>query len=135
MENAVWVIFGIIALFLGIGILLQIMAGSSDDSKIKVNANALGKFAQWCDYVCNSDVETMLAKDIEISSGAIVSAQGKSICIEFKHWRDCSYCNCDVNALHLDLNKREILQMYDTHIFKCNFEKASQGVVSIECKG
>ena len=135
MENAVWIIFGIIALFLGIGILMQIAASNSNSNKIKANENALGKFGQWCDYVCNSDTGTKLTKEIEISSGATVSGLGKSICIDFKDWHNCYQCACDVNAFQLNLNSEEIIQMYNTHVFRCSFEKAPKGVVSIECKG
>ncbi|MCD6399418.1 hypothetical protein J7L85_01355 [candidate division WOR-3 bacterium] len=135
MENAVWIIFGIIALFLGIGILMQIVAGSSDNDKIKTNENSLGKLGQWCDYVCNSDTGTKLTKEIEFSSGTVISARKKSICMDFKDWHNCYQCACDVNAFELNLNREEILQMYSTHVFKCSFEKAPKGVVVIGCKG
>jgi len=116
MENAVWIIFGIIALFLGIGILMQIATSNSDNNKIKTNENAVGKLGQWCDYVCNSDTGTKLTKEIEISSGAIVGGKGKSVCIDFKDWHDCYHCACDVNGFKLDLDREAILQMYNIYL-------------------
>jgi|GEM_PF-2237013 len=136
MENIVWVIFGTIALLLAIGILLQLTEQNKGYQKMQINENAVKGFAQWCNYVCSSDVETKLTKEIEISSGSVVEAYEKNICIDFEKQHTCEYCNCDLNKFKLDLSTPEHLMAYDiSHRFNCVFEKIDKEVVAIECKG
>ncbi|MEM4662718.1 MAG: hypothetical protein QXM75_01725 [Candidatus Diapherotrites archaeon] len=135
MENAVWIVIGILSVFLAMGILLTMVENNREQTKIKTNENAVKDFAQWCNYVCNSEVETRLSKEIEISSGAVVSGYEKAVCIDYKSFHNCEYCKCDVNALDLNLDNPDIIKAYDTHTFRCLFEKTDVGVVSIDCKG
>ncbi|MEM4598082.1 MAG: hypothetical protein QW400_00105 [Candidatus Diapherotrites archaeon] len=135
MENAVWVVFGIITVFLAMGILLTMVENNREQTKIKTNENAVKAFAQWCNFVCDSEVETRLGKEIEISSGAVMSGHGKGVCIDYKNNKNCEYCKCDVNAIELNLNEPDIIKAYDTHAFRCIFEKTDIEVVAIECRG
>lgn len=135
MENALWFIFGVLAFLIAIGILVQLVANTTPESKESINTNAIRELGQWCRFVCNSDIETRLSKNIEIASGALVKSDGKNICIESPSWKRCAQCGCDVNGLYLDLNRPEILQMYKSHTFKCVFERGLWGVVTVECRG
>jgi hypothetical protein len=136
MENIVWVIFGVLAFLLGIGMLVGLVDYNTADRKLSVSRNAVRELGQWCESVCGSDIESRLTKEISLAAGSESKAEKSNICMSLGSWRECSDCTCDVNSLfQLNLNKPEILQMYESHKFSCAFERQGGGVVSIDCKG
>ncbi len=135
MEQAVWVFFGVLAVLIALAIVANIFAENIDSEKTKLSSNALSSVAQYCDFVCNSETGTRISKEISFASGSKINASKNIICIEYKRWRKCAKCKCDVNNLSLDLDKPEIIEMYNWHVFKCVFEKIKGSVVSIECFG
>ncbi|MEM0360573.1 MAG: hypothetical protein QXK06_04530 [Candidatus Diapherotrites archaeon] len=135
MENIVWAIFGVMAFLLAIGILVNLVVSGVDDRKLAVSRNAVSELGQWCRTVCGSDIESRLSKEITMASGSEVKAEKSGVCMSFGSWRECSDCICDLNTFYLNLNKPEILQMYESHKFACTFERQGGGVVAIDCKG
>ncbi|MCX6801695.1 MAG: hypothetical protein NT067_01135 [Candidatus Diapherotrites archaeon] len=135
MENMVWVIFGALALLIGLGIFLQIVAGASPERKETVNGNAIRDFGQFCNSMCGSDIDSRFTKEIEIASGAVVSSDTNIICLEAAGQKKCAGCTCDVKDLSLNLNMPEILKMYESHRFKCVFERLAENTVSVKCYG
>ena len=135
MENAVWVIFGVLAFLIALGIVIGLVDSSLSERKLAVSRNAIGEFGQWCEFVCGSDLESRLTKEIEIASGSQITGDKANLCMEFEGWKKCYDCVCDVNDFQLNLNKTELLQTYESHKFFCAFERGDGGVVGIECSG
>ncbi|MBW2990115.1 hypothetical protein KY348_00245 [Candidatus Woesearchaeota archaeon] len=80
MDQAVWAVFGIIAVLIGIGILLNVLGENKDESKYILFKQSLDSLKNQCDFVCNSPAETYLSIMVELPSGMRLYTDQNRIC-------------------------------------------------------
>lgn len=141
MEQAVWFYVGIIAALIGLGMLVSVVLLGTDVTKQQLAKNAANSLALQCNNVCNSDMGTALGIKTDLSSGTVISGGEKSVCVEYvpAGKKECRKCNCKVlgddgNFYRLDLSTEEAMEMFETHVYNCIFERDIDGVI-LRCKG
>ncbi|MEM4268418.1 MAG: hypothetical protein QXK37_06345 [Candidatus Woesearchaeota archaeon] len=141
MEEAVWIVFGVIAVIIGLVIVANIIVTNKDEIKLQDVTESFEKIKQKCDFVCNSPLETYLSVEVELPSGLLIYASGQRICgnvnISAEHSNDtiCVLCMCPV-VMRTPLNLQTELarKSFSVHKYYCYFERMDNEV-AMECKG
>lgn len=137
MEQALWISIGVIAIIIGLGIVVNLVAESREDLKLQKSKASVDILKNQCDFVCDAQPGTVLSIDAELPSGIVLSAglsQGNKICASFKEELQCSFCNCPLMPYSLDLSSSLAKKTFSTHSYKCYFERL-ENAIKMECQG
>ena len=151
MEQAIWLYFGVIAVLVGIAIVVQIVVFNVEKEKEITMESSLNQLANFCEFICLSDLNQMLSQEVKFSSGSRVFSQQKALCYEYKENTHCRDCKCEIfdasdfeagTYYVLDLNSPDVLELYNTHTFDCTFTRVQPEIdgnkvdgVTLECRG
>lgn len=138
MEEAVYVFFGVIALILTFSIIVSLVSENKEEYKIQRFSTTVDVLKSQCDYVCSLPEGTLLGIDVEIPSGILLSSgqvEAHTICATYKEESRCSQCDCAVGTYILNLTSQTAKKAFETHNYRCYFERVEHNNVKMECKG
>ena len=145
MEESLWLYFGVIAVLIGIVIVAQLVGFNVDREKRLALEGSINQMANFCDFICLSDLNQLLSQKVTLASGAkLYSTDLNGLCYRYEEKQNCRPCKCAIfdtpfdpqtkaNFL-LDLNTQQLKDLYATHEFSCLFFREREGV-TLECTG
>ena len=142
MDQAVWAVFGIIAVLVGIVILLSVLGENKEESKYVLFKQSLDLLKNQCDFVCNSPADTYLSVSVELPSGLRLYSNQNRICAhlniseKYSDETKCVLCACPISIRddELNLQTQSALKAFSSHKYSCYF-KRKENETEIECKG
>ena len=127
-----------ITVLIALGIVASIVMSGNEQSREQQLANSMQSMQRMCNFVCTSEIETLLSTEATLPSGSAIYADagGNAICSEFKGKKNCVKCSCDfLKDYELNLDTAQYREMFQTHKFTCSFERLPGGIRLVECKG
>lgn len=131
MEQTVWLYFGIITVVLGLGIVGKLVIDHRQDIRFHVVERSMGLINNQCNFVCQSPQGSLHSVDVEFPSGIIIETIDDKVCALYKNTTNCVPCGCTLRTYRLDLEEAR----FDTHVYKCKFERMVLDGISMECQG
>ena len=134
MEQAIQVLFAVIAIGIGIIAVYNIISANSDSMLENYNDLSLEMLAEKGKVACNVNTFGSNTAIIEAVSGSLFFGKEKKICYTYNNKTRCQPVSCNV-SYHVFLNLTDpfIIKTYDTHRFRCTLSKA--GNITINCTG
>lgn len=133
MEQAIKVVFAVIAIAIAVVSIQKMMSTGSDVIKEQKNDQALNILKQNCDYTCTMNPHDSQVAMIQVSSGTLLYAEGRRICYNSSRFR-CQLCACNLTTkIILNLTTDFALEAFDTHKYKCHIYRDAN--VTINCSG
>ena len=138
LEQAVWFYIGIIVSILALILIASIVSANKETTFKETMKDSMGQLQQYCNFVCNSDLDTKLSRPVTLVAGSYIWSEGKAICFNYKELNNlCWKCDCPVigkDGSNFVFDLTEAVSVFETHMYECGFER-DVNAVTMECKG
>jgi len=140
MEEAIWVIVGIISVLLTFGIVIQFTQNKFQDDKINSLQHSMDALSNRCNAVCKSPTNTYLNSRAPFPPESILTLTQTSLCVQFEDRNICRTCDCDLKSKSSSNTLFNLTGLRASGLdvdvnFVCFFEKISNNVVEVDCRG
>ena len=133
MEQPVWLIYGVIAVLVGLGIVVSIVIANHNASKEYEVKDTLNKLATQCNFICGTTEGNLLSINVKLPAESILYTNGQKICVNYKGNTNCAMCKCELDEYELDLNTT-LAKSINVLKYDCFFERFREGI-TMECRG
>ncbi len=134
MDEAVWVVIGVVSVLLAIAVLSQFAYFKSEDDKVQSIGVSLDALQSMCRRTCGMPVDTYLSTSAVVPSGALLYSEGTSICAEYDGDTRCRVCPCELEEKTiLNLTSEEAESFFHTKQYNCFFLR--DNFLDISCQG
>lgn len=142
MEETVWLAFGIIAVVVAIGIVINLLVTDKEEAKIDTFKKSLNRMEQFCKGICNAPPDSFDSIEVDFPSGLQLYTTDTKICGNFNTTKDeealvnyCVVCNpCLVVSPGLDLDTEIHRKTFTFQEYTCFFNR-TENDVQMECQG
>jgi hypothetical protein len=134
MEEAVWVAIGAITLVIGVGIFITLFAHYQAGVRSDRVPVAVAQLQAECNLVCKAPKETLLATEVVLPAGTLLTTQQDKVCAAYEGTVSCQRCDCPLaEETVLNLTGEETLRLYKEHRFTCAVHHGD--LINITCEG
>ena len=133
MEQPVWLIFGVIAVLIALGIVVSIVNINHSAAKEYEVKDTLNKLMTQCNFVCGTTAGNLLSIKAKLPAETILYTNGNKICANYKENTNCVMCKCELEEYELDLNTT-LARSMNVLKYDCFFERMKEGI-KMECMG
>ncbi len=135
MEEAVWMVVGVISILLAIGVMTQFMSLQAEDDKAMELRSSVDELFQMCSSVCSMPEGTNLKATVTIPSNSLLRTSGNSICGEKGDELFCRNCDCELeDNIAINLTSERASDFFFSHNYDCFFLRKSDSI-DMSCFG
>jgi len=125
MEEAVQVLFGLIAVGLLVTGVVSMLNVSRENSKARINDQAIAILNDECIKSCEEKGVNSKIGFIKVASGSVIFTRNNKVCYEFGEDRmRCQVCPCNVTVKTiLNISNESFVKAAESFNYKCQVTK------------